>query len=88
MKIATLVLSILGALAAIALGAVWLSDAAESSKVIDTATALGVDMSELVLLVGAVAPAVFAPKTLVATFLLILAAVFAFLAKPKSAAAA
>ena len=40
-------------------------------------------IASVILAVAVVAPAVFAPKTLVATFFLALAAVFAFVAKPK-----
>jgi len=122
MKIACLVLSILGALAALALGIVWLGDASDARELIAAASSMGVDTGEIdslvraaylliaggvgavvagvltmkdkgkiggaILALAVLAPAVFAPKTLIATFLLALAALFAFLAKPRSVVAA
>ena len=122
MKVASLVFCILGALAAGALGVIWILDAAANHALIDTAASMGQDTSELdalvraaylllvggvgaivagvltmkgkgkvggiILAVAVIAPAVFAPKTLIVTSLLILAAVFALLAKPRTTVAA
>lgn len=104
MRIAGFILAILGALAAGALGAVWLSDAAKYKHEIAQAKALGVDVGSIVtagyvlilsmvlgvvggvfalrrkgpiaaaiLVAAGAAPALFAAKALVFTWLLVLA---------------
>lgn len=128
MKIAALIIGILGSLAILGLGAKWVSDynkyeksiaaiekmstelggseeiAASMSQVkkLHTAGMLMVVMgflaliasvlvfkmaklSGIVMLAAVVIPAIFAPKSLVFSFLLIIAGVMALLAKPKVA---
>lgn len=118
MRIATLVLAILGGLAAIMLGAIWLSDAAQQRETLEVLRSAGISTAEIdgivrtayILIVGGligivagvlafrgkskvaagilaivvVIPAVLMPKTLVFTFLLAIAALLAFLSKPRT----
>jgi hypothetical protein len=114
MRIAGFIVAILGALAAGALGAVWLSDAAKYEHQIAQAEALGLDVSGLVtaayllcaslllgigggvlalrgkgqiaaivLIAAGVAPALFAAKALVFTWLLVVAGLLSLGAKPR-----
>jgi hypothetical protein len=119
MRIAVLVLGILGGIAAAFLGASWLSDYEDSRELIEAAQALGADASGLqslviaayfllsglatgiaggvlafkhrgrvaagLMLVSVVGAAIFAPKSLVFSCILALAAVFAFFVKPRAA---
>lgn len=118
MRIAGLILGILGGLAAGFLGMKWLSDANATRELITAARNLGVDMSELdstvnaayillgsavlgivggvmafkgkgkiagaLMLVGAIAPAIFAPKALVFTCILLIGGIVSFFAKPDA----
>ena len=119
MRIAALIMGILGGLASGMLGMKWISDYNDAKALIESIGSMGVDMGEInamhtagfILLAGLVAgiaggilafvgkgklgaplllafailPAFFAAKSLVFTFLLIIAAVLAFMAKPKTA---
>lgn len=114
MRIVVFILAILGGLAAAALGAVWLADAAvveelqlgeEAGVALGSivtagwllllALALGIAGGVLallrkgkiaagVLLTAAVAPAIFEPKSLVFSCLLVVAGLLAFAVKPKA----
>lgn len=127
MKIAVMVIGILGALASFSLGAKWISDYSEYSDTITslekmsektgTASAelqklkglrnsgwslmvlsvlslaasvmiskLGGKITGGVLLLAVIVPAVFSAKSLIATFILAIAAILAFLYKPKETA--
>ncbi len=121
MKIATIIIVILGVLAAIGLGIVWEADVneakqllndsgleqnAELKKVIDSERNGGYALiaggivslisvillgklkkiSALLILISAVVPAIFDLRSFIATFLLIIGAVLAFLYKPKAPA--
>ena len=122
MRIAGLVLGILGGLAAAFLGMKWLSDANDMKAMIGAARNLGVDMTELdktvtaayiligsavlgivggvmafkgkgkiaglLMLIGAIAPAIFAPKALVFTCILLIGGIVSFFAKPAADARA
>ena len=113
MRIVVFILAILGGLAAAALGAVWLADAAaveqlqlgeEAGVALEgivtagylllLALALAIAGGVLallrkgkfaagVLISAAVAPAIFEPKSLVFSFLLVVAGLLAFAVKPK-----
>jgi hypothetical protein len=119
MRIAVLILAILGALASAALGIKWLSDANEYKATLEAVAKMGIDTSEItslirgayallggavlalvggflamnhkgkiaagVLALAVIAPAAMAPKTLVATFFLVIAAILAIFVKPKTA---
>ncbi len=121
MKIATIIIVILGVLAAIGLGIVWEADVneakqllndsgleqnAELKKVIDSERNGGYALiaggivslisvillgklkkiSALLILISAVVPAIFDLRSFIATFLLIIGAILAFLYKPKAPA--
>lgn len=122
MRIAGLVLGIIGGLAAGFLGMKWLSDANNMKEMVGAARNLGIDMTELdktitaayillgsavlgivggvmafkgkgkiaglLMLIGAIAPAIFAPKALVFTCLLLIGAAVSFFAKPAADARA
>ncbi|HKS42514.1 MAG TPA: hypothetical protein VJX74_18015 [Blastocatellia bacterium] len=122
MRIAGLVLGILGGLAAGFLGMKWLSDANSMKELVGAARNLGVDMTELdktitaayillgsavlgivggvmafkgkgkiaglLMLIGAIAPAIFAPKALVFTCILLIGGIVSFFAKPAADARA
>lgn len=117
MRIAGLILGIVGGLAAALLGIKWLSDASSMRELIGAVRNAGVDTSEIdklvtsayillasgvlgfvggglaftrrgkiaaaVMVIGAVAPAVFAPKSLVFTFLLLVGGLVSLLVKSK-----
>ncbi len=120
MRMVTLILGILGGLAAGFLGFKWYSDASEAKELLAALKGMGGDTSEidglvtasyilmaglaagiaggvlglkgnkvggiLMILFGAL-PAVWAPKALVFSGLLILAGIFGLLVKPKTAQA-
>jgi hypothetical protein len=122
MRIAGLILGILGGLAAGFLGMKWLSDANSMKEMVGAARNLGIDMSELdktitaayillgsavlgivggvmafkgkgkiaglLMLIGALAPAIFAPKALVFTIILLVGGLVSFMAKPNAEARA
>lgn len=122
MRIAGLILGILGGLAAGFLGMKWLSDANSMKEMVGAARNLGIDMSELdktitaayillgsavlgivggvmafkgkgkiaglLMLIGALAPAIFAPKALVFTIILLVGGIVSFMAKPSAEARA
>ena len=117
MRIAGLILGIIGGLLAGMLGMTWMRDANRMRELIETAKSLGVDTGEVdklviaayillavmvvgivagvlafrgkgkiaapLMILGAVAPALFAPKALVFTFILLLGGLLSFAAKPK-----
>lgn len=117
MRIAGLVLGIIGGLLAGMLGLIWMRDASRMRELVDAARNLGVDTGEVdklivaayiliavmivgivagvlafkgkgkiaapLMILGAIAPAVFAPKALVFTFILLLGGLLSFAAKPK-----
>ena len=117
MRIAGLILGIIGGLLAGMLGITWMRDANRMRELIETAKSLGVDTGEVdklvivayillavmivgivagvlafrgkgkiaapLMILGAVAPALFAPKALVFTFILLLGGLLSFAAKPK-----
>jgi len=117
MRIAGLILGILGGLAAALLGIKWLSDAASMKELIGAARNIGVDTAEIdklitsayfllasgmlgivggvlafkrkgkiaasLMLAGVVAPALFAPRSLVFTWLLLVGCMISFLVKSK-----
>lgn len=117
MRIAGLVLGIIGGLLAGMLGLIWMRDASRMRELVDAAKNLGVDTGEVdklivaayiliavmivgivagvlafkgkgkiaapLMILGAIAPAVFAPKALVFTFILLLGGLLSFAAKPK-----
>jgi hypothetical protein len=118
MRIAGFILAVLGALAAGALGAVWLSDAAKYKDQLAQAQALGLDVGSIVtagyvlvlslvlgivggvmalrrkgtiaaaiLIAAGVAPALFEPKALVFTWLLLLAGLLSLGAQPRRSVA-
>ena len=118
MRIAGLILGILGGLAAGFLGMKWLSDANDMKEMVGAARNLGIDMSELdktvtaayillgsavlgivggvmafkgkgkiaaiLMLIGALAPVILAPKALVFTCILLIGGIVSFLAKPAA----
>lgn len=120
MRIAGLILGILGGLAAGFLGMKWMGDADSLKGQIEVARKMGVNMAELdkmatasymligamvagivggilammgkgriaalLMLAGAILPAIWAPKSLVFTCILLLGGIVSFFAKPKSAA--
>lgn len=117
MRIAGLILGIIGGLLAGMLGMTWMRDANRMRELIETAKSLGVDTGEMdklviaayillavmvvgivagvlafrgkgkiaapLMILGAIAPALFAPKALVFTFILLLGGLLSFAAKPK-----
>jgi hypothetical protein len=117
MRIAGLVLGIIGGLLAGMLGLTWIRDANRMRELVDAARNLGVDTGEVdklivaayillvvmvvgivagvlafkgkgkvaapLMILGAIAPALFAPKALVFTFILLLGGLLSFAAKPK-----
>jgi hypothetical protein len=117
MRIAGLILGILGGLAAGLLGMKWLSDANQLKELTDFVRQTGGDTSDIdklvtaayvligamvlgivggvlafmgkgkiaavLMLVAGILPAVFEPKALVFTFILLIGAVVSFFAKPK-----
>ena len=117
MRIAGLILGIIGGLLAGMLGITWMRDANRMRELIETAKSLGVDTGEVdklviaayillavmivgivagvlafrgkgkiaapLMILGAVSPALFAPKALVFTFILLLGGLLSFAAKPK-----
>ena len=117
MRIAGLILGILGGLAAGLLGMKWLSDANQQKELLDPARQVGVNMGDLdkivtaayiligsmvagivggvlafmgkgkiaaiLMLIAGILPAVFEPKALVFTFILLIGAAVSFMAKPK-----
>jgi hypothetical protein len=121
MRIAALILAVLGGLFSALLAVKWLGDVNEYQRTIAAAAELGVDMSELnalvrgsyallgscvlgivggvlalkgkgkpagaLLLIAVVAPAIFTAKTLLTTSFILIAAILAFLSKPKAAPA-
>ena len=119
MRVASMVLGILGGLAAALLAIKWLGDASAAKALVESAGSLGIDTSEFdglvraaycmlgslalgvaggvmalknkgkvggaLMAVGVVLPAIFAPQSLIATFLLAIGAILAFIAKPGGA---
>jgi len=117
MRIAGLILGILGGLAAGLLGMKWLSDANQLKELADFVRQTGGDTGDLdklvtaayvligamvlgivggvlafmgkgkiaavLMLVAGILPAIFEPKALVFTFILLIGAVVSFFAKPK-----
>jgi hypothetical protein len=117
MRIAGLILGIIGGLLAGMLGMTWMRDANRMRELIEAAKSLGVDTGEMdklviaayillavmvvgivagvlafcgkgkiaapLMILGAIAPALFAPKALVFTFILLLGGLLSFAAKPK-----
>lgn len=120
MRIAGLILGILGGLAAGFLGMKWMGDADSLKASIEAARKLGANMAELdkmvmasymligamvagivggilammgkgkiaalLMLAGAILPAIWAPKSLVFTCILLLGGIVSFFAKPRQAA--
>ena len=120
MRMAGLILGILGGLAAGFLGMKWLSDANQMKELTDLIRTAGIDTSELdktitaaylligslvlgivggvlafkgkgviaavLMLIGAILPAVFAPKALVFTCILLIGGLVSFFAKPQQTA--
>lgn len=120
MRIAVLILAILGVLAGAALGIKWLGDANEYKSTLEAVQKMGIDTSEVqtlvraayallggavlgiaggvlamlrkgklagaLLAVAVIVPAVLSPKTLIATFLMAIAAVLAMFVKPPASA--
>jgi hypothetical protein len=117
MRIAGLILGVIGGLLAGMLGMTWMRDANRMRELIEAAKSLGVDTGEVdklviaayillavmvvgivagvlafrgkgkiaapLMILGAIAPALFAPKALVFTFILLLGGLLSFAAKPK-----
>ena len=121
MRIAGLVLGILGGLAAGLLGMKWLSDASANQATVELARSMGVasdidkivtaayillgsavlgivggvmafkgkgKIAALLMLIGAIAPAILAPQALVFTFILLIGGIISFFAKPAADARA
>jgi hypothetical protein len=120
MRIAGLILGILGGLAAGFLGMKWMGDANSLKGQIEVVRKMGVNMDELdkmatasymligamvagilggilammgkgriaalLMLAGAILPAIWAPKSLVFTCILVLGGIVSFFAKPRQAA--
>jgi hypothetical protein len=120
MRIAGLILGILGGLAAGFLGMKWMGDANSLKGQIEVVRKMGVNMDELdkmatasylligamvagivggilammgkgkiaawLMLAGAILPAIWAPKSLVFTCILLLGGIVGFFAKPRQAA--
>lgn len=120
MRIAVLILAILGTLAGAALGIKWLGDANEYKSTLEAVQKMGVDTGEVqtliraayallggavlgiagavvammrkgklaavLLAIAVVVPAVLSPKTLIATFLVAIAAILAIFVKAPATA--
>jgi hypothetical protein len=120
MRVAGLILGILGGLVAGLLGMKWLGDASHMKTQIELIRSVGVSMAELdklitaayiligsmvagivggilavmgkgkmaalLMLAGAIVPAIWAPKSLVFTCLLLIGGIVSFFAKPRQGA--